>query len=345
MNPEDKPPESSAILDHLQTQKEIEDGELAARQEADAKHKKQHEDVVKREANVLASASENKGLESYSDIGDLNEPVGSQQEEAGEEGEENVQSMSAPEEEEELEEPPAVEVATVDEFYDCQDEEKMSAAAAEDDEPAVVPPTSDSHTNKPNTSTSPPKPKAPDIDHELVAKCLASNVELSPELVISIFDYGGQEVFDALHSLFLTPYGVYVCVFNMENLCYPGPDRDQGLAVLRKWLNSVVMHTAASGFAPVVFLGTHKDKVPDTTVHSDISRLLHESFDKHAIWPYVEYNAHGIVGNKTQTLAFFPIDNTKGRQDPCLGRMLDVVEKSLKEQDYINKTVPLRLVL
>ena len=249
-----------------------------------------------------------------------------------------------------LEEEDAVEAVTIAEAFQGVEEVKISDAAAEDEEPAFAAPRSETDTNEqsapePDTQSAPagtPQKTAPDIDHAEVAKCLASNVELSPELVISIFDYGGQEVFDALHSLFLTAYGVYVCVFNMQDLAAAGPDRDRGLTVMRKWLNSVVMYTAASGFAPVVFLGTRKDQVPDTMVHSEISRVLTESFDRHAIWPYVEYDDRGVVGTTTQTLVFFPIDNTKGRQDPCLGRMLDVVEKAVKEQDYINKMVPLR---
>ena len=111
---------------------------------------------------------------------------------------------------------------------------------------------------------------------------------------------------------------------------------------MRKWLNSVVMYTASSGYAPVVFVGTRKDKISDTSIHSDISVTLTEFFDKHAIWPYVEHDDHGVVGTKTQTLAFFPVDNTVGREDPTLRRMLDTVEAFMKQQEYINKRVPLR---
>ena len=47
---------------------------------------------------------------------------------------------------------------------------------------------------------------------------MAKETNFGDDLVISIFDYGGQKVFEALHSLFLTSYGVYICCFNMLKL-------------------------------------------------------------------------------------------------------------------------------
>ena len=66
-NPDDNPPESSTVLDHLQTREEIEDRNLAEKQEADAKLKKELEEGVKEEARLLASASEKNELAAYGD--------------------------------------------------------------------------------------------------------------------------------------------------------------------------------------------------------------------------------------------------------------------------------------
>ena len=54
------------------------------------------------------------------------------------------------------------------------------------------------------------------VDEDLVAKCLADEIETSSSIHISVFDYGGQDVFTAIHHLFLTAYGVYALCFNME---------------------------------------------------------------------------------------------------------------------------------
>ena len=65
----DGPPDSAAILDHLQKQHEIERRELAERQRADAKQKADGEAEIKREARRLAAAaSENEGLMAYGDV-------------------------------------------------------------------------------------------------------------------------------------------------------------------------------------------------------------------------------------------------------------------------------------
>lgn len=54
-------------------------------------------------------------------------------------------------------------------------------------------------------------------------------------VVLEAWDYGGQEVFYALHHLFLTRFGVYCVLFNMEWLASTATDdqRAQCLAFLR----------------------------------------------------------------------------------------------------------------
>lgn len=54
------------------------------------------------------------------------------------------------------------------------------------------------------------------VDHELVMKCLSDNVTLNSKCKIALFDFGGQSVFNVIHPFFLTQYGIYITVFNME---------------------------------------------------------------------------------------------------------------------------------
>lgn len=79
----------------------------------------------------------------------------------------------------------------------------------------------------------PPPPSVCDVDSDLIAKCLAKNTDFGRNLVVSLYDYGGQQAFDQLHDLLLTPVGVYIVVFNMLDLAdqsRPG-ERCQSLGV------------------------------------------------------------------------------------------------------------------
>lgn len=53
------------------------------------------------------------------------------------------------------------------------------------------------------------------IDNELVMKCLANGIQTESKFIISLFDFGGQSVFNVIHPFFLTKYGVYIVTFNM----------------------------------------------------------------------------------------------------------------------------------
>ena len=76
-----------------------------------------------------------------------------------------------------------------------------------------------------------------------------------PSLPLTV---GGQSVFEALHDLFMTAYGCYICVFNMEDLVdQKSPECAIALAALDRWLNSIAIYTLASPTPPpVVFVGT-----------------------------------------------------------------------------------------
>ena len=194
-NPDDS---RSTILGYLRLREEIELGELAEKRMSEAKHKNEHEAEVRKEAqSLMAAASENEGLSTQG-----NAPQGlieSQVEVEENEGE-GTTKMVMLEEEEEKEEQMLVEkkAATVDAHGDEVEMPAMPASMEEDGTLAgAVSPktrnTSNAEAKMPNESPPPGKTQAAAIDQALVAKCLASNVELSPELVISIFDYGGQQ--------------------------------------------------------------------------------------------------------------------------------------------------------
>jgi len=79
-----------------------------------------------------------------------------------------------------------------------------------------------------------------DVDQDFVVRCLSEGIEMG-NLIISIFDYGGQSIFNAIHHFFLTRYGVYCLVFNMEWLIGDSIEiRERCISYLCFWVNSIV---------------------------------------------------------------------------------------------------------
>jgi GTPase SAR1 family protein len=62
-------------------------------------------------------------------------------------------------------------------------------------------------------------PPSSEIDTSLVMRYLGEQSKIESKFIISVFDFGGQSVFNVIHPFFLTSFGVYVITFNMEWLC------------------------------------------------------------------------------------------------------------------------------
>ena len=101
-----------------------------------------------------------------------------------------------------------------------------------------------------------------DVDGTLMVKCLADAIQTDSKFIISVFDFGGQSVFNVIHPFFLTRYGIYLLVFNMEWLLTENSRvREQCLSYLHFWVNSVVIHTynaKTRETAHIVFVGELK---------------------------------------------------------------------------------------
>ena len=142
----------------------------------------------------------------------------------------------------------------------------------------------------------------PDPDEELVMRYLADVKVTESNMILSLFDFGGQSVFNIIHHLFLTSYGVYVVVFRMDDII-DNNKRELSITNLSFWINSIVIHSrdVKTGKGASMFLvGTHKDKVRSHTKHKYISNLIKERFEYHIGWPSIqEYNE----------LCFFPVNN------------------------------------
>jgi len=192
------------------------------------------------------------------------------------------------------------------------------------------------------------------MDKEMIMK-----LKGQPEpLRINLLDFGGQDAFDNLHHLYVTRASVYLLVFNME--CMIGSKstaetRQQCIRRLSFWLNSIYLHARGpdeskqEGFsvAPVILVGTHKDKVPDPKDHESIKQILDREFDSSPLWRHVVPFHGGTVSTGRGLLNFFPVDNKRkqvdGEQvDDVVRAMQAAVQKCLEEEEYLKAKVPLQ---
>ena len=177
-------------------------------------------------------------------------------------------------------------------------------------------------------------------DVSLVMKYLAEVKVCDADLILSLIDFGGQSVFNIIHHLFLTSYGVYVVVFNMVDILDDNK-REQSLSEMSFWINSIVMHTrnVMSGkIAPVFLVGTHKDNVRDDANFERISQIIEERFRCNVGWPHIRENKNLISNHH---LCFFPVNNKEGLHDDVVVDLMSAIDSIVKEADYVNVLRPL----
>ena len=186
-------------------------------------------------------------------------------------------------------------------------------------------------------------------DVPLVMKYLDEVRVHDSALILSLFDFGGQSVFNIIHHLFLTSYGVYVVVFNMLSMLDDN-NREPSLNELSFWIKSIYMHTLSSvtgKMAPVFLVGTHKDKVNKPTKLKQISDTIKRRFERHTGWPSIEENGD---------LCFFPVNNRISKPNgilqylaKCFQKKQDVmsfevlirIECIVKDSDFVKVSKPL----
>jgi GTPase SAR1 family protein len=184
-----------------------------------------------------------------------------------------------------------------------------------------------------------------EIDTSLVMKYLGEQTNIDSKFIISVFDFGGQSVFNVIHPFFLTRFGVYVVTFNMEWLSSTADPaiREECVRYLSFWLNSVLIHTQneKGEVAPIFLVGTRKDLITSPAEHQQISTFLYNAFCNSLVWSYVIENngAEGPFGKAD--LCFFPVNNKLGNQDPTVQKLLQLTEDSIDKSSYVHVERPL----
>lgn len=190
-----------------------------------------------------------------------------------------------------------------------------------------------------------------DVNEELFNKCLSENIsDEESKLIISLYDFGGQDVFNVLHPFFLSKYSIYFLVFDMELLLISNANNQAScLKNLRFWMNSIAMHTydeKKNKTADIVLVGTRKDKINKITDHEKISHLLATNFDQNLIWSsLIHYKWTGkksLFASKEEILLnFFPVDNKKNGSNETVASLLQQSQSVIINSDFVQKEIPL----
>jgi GTPase SAR1 family protein len=188
-------------------------------------------------------------------------------------------------------------------------------------------------------------PQSKEIDSSLVMKYLGERSMIESKFIVSVFDFGGQSVFNMIHPFFLTRCGVYVITFNMEWLASSADlaIREECIRYMSFWLNSVIIHSRneKEEIAPVVFVGTRKDLITSPEEHQAISTSLYNIFSNSPAWSYVIENNGATVQFGKADLCFFPVNNKLGNQDPTVQKLLQLIESAIDASNYVHVERPL----
>ena len=177
----------------------------------------------------------------------------------------------------------------------------------------------------------------------------------SQEVTLTLWDFAGQHLYCASHSVFLSGEAVYILVYDLSknllaslepfviqglsNIRLDNPNNDTNLDNLLSWLASI--HSIRSGTTkniahqgkeesylrpPVIIVGTHADK-PFEEIETTENRIKISIVGK-------EYGKHVIA-------PFFAVDNST-ENDEGVQKLRQKIMKVLKDEPYMGQEVPLR---
>lgn len=144
---------------------------------------------------------------------------------------------------------------------------------------------------------------------------------------ISIWDFAGHPLYQAMHHVFLNQRSFYLVVTNLAQLCNP-KSRDQALTELHFWLNSVRVHTPQT--MPIFLVGTHRDQVSPQDV-SDAEKVLYDEF--------AETFSQQMVRNQEKGF-LFAVENTLGNEDDGAVLLKKAIEEEASRLMLMDEELP-----
>jgi GTPase SAR1 family protein len=204
-------------------------------------------------------------------------------------------------------------------------------------------------------------------DIEELGRKWSDNIRQNSTFIISLYDFGGQDIFHVFHSFFMSRNAVYFLVFDLSLLLSRDEEKVRFcLAQVKLWLNSIVLHTLLKKVQPT---GESGEETTKTKIHLDISpialvgtkadleyvihdrsrllqasKMLKDAFSHHLAWSFLMKFSMKSVGKGGGTLLnFFPIDK-KGRTDLskiALEQLITLSEEAMTNFTELREEKPL----
>ena len=144
---------------------------------------------------------------------------------------------------------------------------------------------------------------------------------------LSIWDFAGHPLYQAMHHVFLNRRSFYLVVTNLTQLCDP-KSKDQALKQLHFWLNSVRVHTPQT--TPVFLVGTHRNDVSEQDI-TNAEQLLYDEF--------AATFAQQLVKNQEKNF-LFSVENTLGREDEGALVLKNTIEEEASRLKLMEEELP-----
>jgi len=172
------------------------------------------------------------------------------------------------------------------------------------------------------------------------------------EVVISAWDFGGQELYYALHHIFIRTTAVFLVVFSLSDaLSAP----DLVARHLIHWVNSI--HTYSGGRYTrnaeeldidnmgenILLVGTHKDVIPADQLEQSLKAIDDQLY---GIFKGLDCYCHlRFPGEKnTGSRIFFAVSNKQGDNDPEVAELRDTIIDVIDSMNFIHVPRPLRWI-
>ena len=123
---------------------------------------------------------------------------------------------------------------------------------------------------------------------------------------LNILDFAGDKEYHAYHHMFLRSQAIYFIVFNMAEFAKDSfRDIQARIKTLHLWFESICSHVPLK--TPILLVGTHR---------GNMNQILMEEINdylKRNLW---HLYCDEIIENDVDKLIFFPVENSRGQNDP-----------------------------
>jgi GTPase SAR1 family protein len=217
------------------------------------------------------------------------------------------------------------------------------AAAAIVDTSPLTPVPSAAATHIVDTSALAPVPPALDVDvvtaaaehdtHDRIAEHLANLEKCGDDVPIkvSMWDFGGQRLFQALQQLFLSERAIYVVAFDLTHFAEPGsPQFDEAAAELRFWCDTVALCARgqrSGDLGRIVVVGTRRDRMKS---HVEMLAARQRAAD---------VVAQTSLRSAVSADRIICVDNTRHNGSESIARLRGVLDRHIIESRDVKESV------